>query len=225
MMPDFIGAFVVGLLGAGHCVGMCGGLSSLLMLNSPHKNPVLPLLFYNVGRIFSYSIFGGLVAGLTASLSHLASINHSLVWLRILSAVMMIILGLYIGRWWFGLLRLEQLGQTVWKWVSPYGRSLLPLKKSWYALPFGIIWGWLPCGLVYSTLTWAAVSGSALNGALIMSAFGIGTLPAMLLVGFGATKIKQLQQSNSFRSIAAISIVCYGLYSGYGAINMLINLH
>ncbi len=225
MMPDFLGAFVVGLLGAGHCVGMCGGLSSLLMLNSPNRNPAVPLLFYNVGRIASYSIFGAIVAGLTASLSHLTSLNHSLVWLRILSAVMMIILGLYIGRWWFGLLRLEKLGQNIWKWISPYGRSLLPLKKSWYALPFGIIWGWLPCGLVYSTLTWAAVSGSALNGALIMSAFGIGTLPAMLLVGFGATKIKQLQQSDWFRSVAAISIVCYGLYSGYGAINMLISLH
>ncbi len=225
MTPDFLGAFVVGLLGAGHCVGMCGGLGSLLTLNSTTNHAIVPLFFYNIGRIFSYSLFGAIVAGIAASLSELTSINNSLVWLRILSAIMMIILGLYIGKWWFGLLRLEQMGQFIWKWISPLGRTLLPLKKSWYALPFGIIWGWLPCGLVYSTLTWAAVSGSALNGALIMSAFGIGTLPAMLLVGLGATKIKQLQQSAIFRTIAAISIICYGFYSGYGAVNMLINLH
>ncbi len=221
MSADFLGAFIIGLLGTGHCVGMCGGLGSLLSLNS--ATPVMPLFFYNIGRIVSYSAFGAIVAGLTASLSQLTSINHSLVWLRILSAVMMIILGLYIGRWWFGLLKLEKLGQFIWKWVSPLGRSLLPLKKSWYALPFGIIWGWLPCGLVYSALTWSAVSGSALEGALIMTAFGLGTLPAMILVGLGATQIKQLQQSPIFRTIAAISIICYGIYTGYNAINMLIN--
>ncbi len=94
MTPDFIGAFVVGLLGAGHCIGMCGGLASLLTLNSPANHSVSPLLFYNVGRIVSYSVFGAIVAGLTASLSQLASFNHSLVWLRVLSAVMMIILAL-----------------------------------------------------------------------------------------------------------------------------------
>jgi len=224
MTPDYIGAFVIGLLGAGHCVGMCGGISALLTLNSgPDKSP-LSLLLYNVGRICSYSVFGAIVAGLTAALSELISLNHSLIWLRIFSALMMIILGLYVGKWWFGLLRLEQLGQGIWKWVSPLGRKFLPLKKSWYAFPFGIIWGWLPCGLVYSTLTWAAVSGGAFNGALIMGAFGIGTLPAMLLVGFGATQIKNLQQSQSIRTIAAASIICYGVYTGYSAIIMLINL-
>jgi len=224
MTPDFLGAFVIGILGAGHCVGMCGGLSALLNLNSGSKNTFPPILFYNLGRILSYAIFGAIVAGFAASLSQLTSINDSLIWLRVLSAIMMIILGLYIGRWWFGLLRLEQLGQIIWKKISPLGRKLLPLKKSWYALPFGIIWGWLPCGLVYSALTWAAVSGSAINGALIMAAFGMGTLPAMVLVGAGAAKVKQLQQSRSFRSIAAISIICYGLYTGYGAMNMLVNL-
>lgn len=224
MNPDFLGAFVIGLLGAGHCIGMCGGLGALLSLNTGSEKNVLPLLFYNVGRIFSYSVFGALVAGFTASLSQLSTINHSLIWLRILSGIMMIILGLYVGRWWFGLLKLEQLGQKIWKIISPLGRSLLPLKKSWYALPFGIIWGWLPCGLVYSALTWAAVSGGALEGALIMGAFGLGTLPAMLLVGLGATQIKQLQQSKTFRVIAAISIICYGLYTAYSAMNMLINL-
>ncbi|ELO1773894.1 sulfite exporter TauE/SafE family protein [Vibrio fluvialis] len=223
MTPDFIGAFVIGLLGAGHCMGMCGGLGALLTLNH-QSNPSAPLFFYNFGRIASYMLFGAIVGGLTASLSTVADINHFLVWLRLLAAVLMVGLGLYVGRWWFGVLKLEALGQRLWKHISPAGKALLPLKKSWYALPFGFIWGWLPCGLVYSILTWAAVSGGFLQGALVMGAFGLGTLPAMLLVGFGATKIKELQQSKIFRHIAAMFIIVYGVYTGIGAINMLITL-
>ncbi|WP_165311369.1 sulfite exporter TauE/SafE family protein [Vibrio ziniensis] len=224
MTADFIGAFIVGLLGTGHCVGMCGGLGALLSIGNGAYKSTVAIIFYNVGRILSYSLFGALIGGLSTTLSQLSMLNHSLVWLRILSAIMMIILGLYVGRWWFGLLRLEKLGTGIWKYISPLGRKLLPLKKSWHALPFGIIWGWLPCGLVYSALTWAAVSGGTLEGALIMGAFGVGTLPSMLLVGLGATQIKQLQQSPTFRTIAAISIICYGIYTGYSSINMLINL-
>ncbi len=224
MNADFVGAFVVGLLGTGHCVGMCGGLGSLLSIGQGTNKTALPIIFYNVGRIFSYFVFGALIGGLATTLTQISTLNHSLIWLRILSAMMMIVLGLYVGRWWFGLLKLEKLGTGLWKYISPLGRKLLPLKKSWHALPFGIIWGWLPCGLVYSALTWAAVSGSTLEGALIMGSFGLGTLPSMLLVGFGATQIKQLQQSPVFRTIAAISIICYGIYTGYNAINMLVNL-
>lgn len=223
MTPDFVGAFVIGLLGAGHCMGMCGGIASLLTLNQSGRQTT-PLLLYNTGRILSYMLFGAIIGGLVASLSTLAALNHVLIWLRLLAALLMVGLGLYVGRWWFGILKLERFGQSVWKHISPAGTALLPLKKSWYALPFGFIWGWLPCGLVYSILTWAAVSGGFLQGALIMGAFGLGTLPAMLLVGFGATKIKQLQQSKIFRHIAAVFIITYGLYTGYGAINMLVTL-
>ncbi len=224
MTADLLGAFIVGLLGTGHCVGMCGGLGSLLSIGNGTSKPYFSIVYYNIGRVVSYSLFGALIGGLTTTLSQLSALNHTLVWLRILSAVMMIVLGLYVGRWWFGLLKLEKLGAGIWQYISPLGRKLLPLKKSWHALPFGIIWGWLPCGLVYSALTWAAVSGSAINGALIMFAFGAGTLPSMLLVGLGAAQVKQLQQSPTFRTIAAISIICYGIYTGYNAINMLISL-
>lgn len=223
MSPDFLGAFVIGLLGAGHCMGMCGGIASLLTINQGSK-AAAPLLMYNAGRLLSYMTFGAIIGGLVSSLATLASLNHFLLWLRLVAALLMVGLGLYVGRWWFGILKLEQLGQHVWKLISPAGKALLPLRKNWYALPFGFIWGWLPCGLVYSILTWAAVSGGFLQGALVMGAFGLGTLPAMLLVGFGATKIKQLQQSKIFRHIAAVCIIVYGLFTGYGAINMLVTL-
>ncbi|MGC9423310.1 sulfite exporter TauE/SafE family protein [Vibrio sp.] len=223
--PDFIGAFVIGLLGAGHCMAMCGGLSSLLTIGSPSAHPMShTLLLYNAGRIISYMVFGALIGGFTASISQLASLNQSLIWLRLLAAMFMVILGLYIGRWWFGLLKLEAVGQKLWYYLSPLGRHFLPLTSRWQAIPFGFIWGWLPCGLVYSILTWAAVSGSAISGALIMGAFGMGTLPAMLAIGASATKLKHIQQSKYFRQLAALSIIAYGFYTVYGAVEILLAL-
>ncbi len=122
MTPDFIGAFVIGLLGAGHCMGMCGGLGALLTLNH-QSNPSAPLFFYNFGRIGSYMLFGAIVGGLTASLSAVADINHFLVWLRLLAAVLMIGLGLYVGRWWFGVLKLEL-------WANDYGNTFRPQESA-----------------------------------------------------------------------------------------------
>ncbi|MFG0606081.1 sulfite exporter TauE/SafE family protein [Vibrio mimicus] len=223
MSPDYLGAWIVGLLGAGHCLGMCGGISALLALNQPKSYPVL-LLYYNLGRLLSYALIGGIVGGITSSITGLVDLQSALVWLRIIAAMLMIVLGLYIGRWWFGLLRLEKIGQKVWLLISPLGKSLLPLKKQWHALPFGLIWGWLPCGLVYSMLTWSAVAGSFSQGAFIMLAFGLGTLPIMLASGWGANRLKHWQNSIFFRRCAAILLIAYGVYTAYDAVKLMINL-
>ncbi|EEX92354.1 membrane protein [Vibrio orientalis CIP 102891 = ATCC 33934] len=220
MSPDWIGAFLIGLIGAGHCMGMCGGIASMLTIGQSQPSKTIPL-FYNFGRLASYAFIGAIVGGTVASISEISSINNALTWLRLAAAVFMVLLACYIGRWWQGLLAIEKLGQSLWRVISPAGKSLLPLKSPVHAIPFGFIWGWLPCGLVYSTLTWSAVSGSALNGALIMAAFGLGTLPAMLLMGFGATYLHKLQQSQIFRNLGALILLTYGLYTGYGAIILL----
>ncbi|WP_394125491.1 sulfite exporter TauE/SafE family protein [Vibrio hepatarius] len=220
MSPDWIGAFLIGLIGAGHCMGMCGGIASMLTIGQSQPSKTIPL-FYNSGRLISYAFIGAIVGGTVASISEISSLNNALTWLRLAAAVFMVLLACYIGRWWQGLLAVEKLGQTLWRFISPAGKSLLPLKSPIHAIPFGFIWGWLPCGLVYSTLTWSAVSGSALNGALIMIAFGLGTLPAMLLMGFGATYLHKLQQSQIFRNLGALILLTYGLYTGYGAIILL----
>lgn len=203
-------------------MGMCGGIASMLSItsnNSSHR--ITTPLFYNLGRLLSYSLIGGLIGGTVSTLSNLTDINQALIWLRLIASLFMILLAFYIGRWWHGLLVIEKLGQRLWKVISPAGKSLLPLKSSVHALPFGFIWGWLPCGLVYSTLTWSAVSGSSVNGALIMLAFGLGTLPAMLLVGISASYLKKIQQSQLFRHVGALLILAYGLYTAFKTINML----
>ncbi|WP_104036774.1 sulfite exporter TauE/SafE family protein [Vibrio jasicida] len=222
MSPDFIGAFMIGLVGAGHCMGMCGGIASLVSMGTKNTkpSPVIPL-FYNIGRLASYGCVGAMVGGAISGLSELSGLTQSLAWLRFIAAIFMILVALYIAKWWQGLLIIEKLGQSLWKLISPAGRSLLPLKHPLHALPFGFIWGWLPCGLVYSALTWSAVSGSALSGGMIMLAFGLGTLPSMLAIGYGASHFQKLQKSLIFRNISALILITYGVYTAAGAMRML----
>ncbi len=222
MNPDFIGALMIGLVGSGHCMGMCGGIASLLSMGSSQTkaSPLIPL-FYNCGRLASYALIGVIVGGAISGLTELSGLTQSLAWLRLVAAIFMILVALYIAKWWQGLLVIEKLGQQLWKFISPSGKRLLPLKSPIHALPFGFIWGWLPCGLVYSALTWSAVSGGAINGGLIMLAFGVGTLPSMLAVSYGANIFNKLQKSSIFRNLSALILMGYGGYTAFGAIRLL----
>ena len=152
MTPDWLGAFLIGIIGAGHCMGMCGGIASLLSSNAPSQSVLVPI-FYNLGRLISYGVIGAIVGGAISTVAEFSQVNQSLTWLRLIAALFMILLACYIGKWWHGLVYIERLGQKLWKRIAPAGQSLLPLKSPLYALPFGLVWGWLPCGLVYSTLT------------------------------------------------------------------------
>lgn len=185
MSIDFYAAFIIGLMGAGHCLGMCGGVAAALTMGMPNQqknNRWHYLLMYNLGRLLSYTIAGGIIGGAFAGVATLSGSSYALISLRLFASVMMIILALYLGQWWQGLVKIEKVGHILWKRIAPKANTFLPLKSPMAALPFGVLWGWLPCGLVYSTLSWAAVSGSLVSGSLVMLAFGLGTLPAMLVV-------------------------------------------
>lgn len=224
---DWLGALMIGVLGSAHCMGMCGGIASAIGLTSVSNSSnsrggkFFTPLFYNMGRLVSYALTGAIIGGAVASASQIATDFAVLNWLRLLSAIVMIVLALYIGQWWQGLLAIEKLGQHLWKYISPVTTRLLPLKSPLHALPLGFLWGWLPCGLVYSTLTWAAVSGSALNGASIMLAFGIGTLPAMLMVGVGATYLNKVKNSVLFRQLGATLLLGYGIFIAIETVRLL----
>lgn len=223
MNTDWVAAFLIGLLGAGHCMGMCGGIASLMNLGQVStKRQWLNPLFYNIGRLSSYALIGAIIGGSISTISSYSGINSPLNWLRLLSAVFMLLLALYIGQWWNGLIWIEKLGQSLWKHIAPFGQKLLPIKRPIYAIPFGFIWGWLPCGLVYSMLTWAAAAGNSINGALIMLAFGLGTLPLMLAVGVSATQFNQLVKSLLFRRLGAFILLAYALFQLYqGVVRLL----
>lgn len=224
MNIDFIGAFVVGLMGAGHCIGMCGGISAVISMNSVKTGYPrwLFILLYNIGRIVSYTIFGFIIGGLFISIASTSESYSALVYLRIFAGLLMCLLALYIANWWKGLVYIEVIGKKLWQYISPLTKPLLPLKTPFHAIPFGFLWGWLPCGLVYSTLSWAAVSGGALNGSLIMLAFGLGTLPAMFLVGIGAQAFQSVINHKLTKNISATLLLIYGIHTVYIALQQLI---
>ncbi|ELR64510.1 Putative membrane copper tolerance protein [Photobacterium marinum] len=225
MNIDLYAAFMIGLMGAGHCLGMCGGVAAALTLGMPgqqHSGRWPYLFCYNAGRLVSYSVAGAIIGGAFAGIASLSGYSSALISLRLFAAIMMILLALYIGQWWLGITKIEQAGQFLWRYISPTAKSFLPLKSPFAALPFGILWGWLPCGLVYSTLSWAAASGSAISGAGVMFAFGLGTLPAMILVGSMAQQLQNLLKSLYFKRASALMLLAYGLHTGYIAIKQLL---
>lgn len=220
---NFVAALLIGLTGAGHCISMCGGIAAAVTIGMPNKpqHHWIYLLYYNLGRISSYMIAGLIVSQVVVEVSALSGSTNILILLRILASIMMIILGLYIGKWWSGLTHIERIGHVIWRFILPLTKHFLPLTSPLKAIPFGFLWGWLPCGLVYSTLTWAAVSGSAIDGMIIMLAFGLGTLPAMLALGSIADKFKSLLNNSYFKRINGLFIIIYGIHTGYIAINQI----
>lgn len=210
-------AFLIGLLGGVHCVGMCGGIMNALSFAMPDQGSAksrtfLTLLLYNMGRIASYSLAGFMIGGLSMLLQGPVGILGP--GLRIFAGVMMIAMGLYLAGWWRGLVHLESLGNhLIWRHLQPYGKRLMPVRRPWQALVLGTLWGWLPCGLVYSTLTLAGSIGNGAQAALIMLSFGFGTLPAMILTGAFANRLKSWIQNTAVRNIAAILVMGFGIWT------------
>lgn len=225
MSSDFLAALLIGLLGAGHCLGMCSGIASAITFSNKADqsklSSLLSLLLYNTGRVSSYSLAGAIFAGSSSALILFFGGKEALVYLRLLAAILMLFLALYISRLWFGLLKLEQAGQFLWQFIKPIAQYFIPLKHPVYAFPLGFLWGWLPCGLVYSTLSWAASSGSALNGFIIMLAFGLGTMPAMLSVGSVSQQLKYYLNHHLFRYGSGLLLTLFAGHTFYIAFKQL----
>ncbi len=210
MRDALIAGFLLGLFGSGHCLGMCGGIGAALG-SAARRWPLT--LVYHAGRIGSYcalgALFGLLVAVGADALQPLLPIAGAL--LRTLAALLVIAMGLYIAGWWLGLTRLEAVGAKLWRHVAPLTRTLLPPKGFGDALLLGALWGLLPCGLIYSSLAWAAASGDAFEAALRMGAFGLGTLPAMAAVTFGGQQLQRTLQRPLLRKLAGVVLIGFGV--------------
>tara|TARA_R110001583_G_scaffold19886_1_gene77183 strand:+ start:11634 stop:12311 length:678 start_codon:yes stop_codon:yes gene_type:complete len=223
IINDFFSAFLIGILGAGHCIGMCSGIASALSfsINPDQKNGLLSLLLYNLGRISSYSIAGFIFAASSSVLIVWMGGKESLIYLRIFAAFVMLLLAFYIARLWNGLLIVERGGQFLWKFIKPLAQYFLPLKHPILAFPLGFFWGWLPCGLVYSTLVWAISTADAVNGMMIMLGFGLGTLPAMMLVGSLSHKLKKILNNQWFRYGSGLILALFAFQTLYIAFKQL----
>lgn len=209
-------AFIIGLLGSAHCVGMCGGIMNALSFALPPEKQgfrrALPiLLFYNLGRIFSYCLAGAFLGAIGWWLFSTGKLAGPA--LRLFAGFMMIAMGLYLGGWWRGLVHLEKMGGYLWRYLQPWGNRLMPVSKPWQALLLGALWGWLPCGLVYSTLTLSISAANWQYSSLVMLSFGLGTMPVMLLTGAFAHQVKDWIQKRSVRNIAALLVIGFGVWT------------
>ena len=216
---SYIAVFVAGFLGGVHCVGMCGGIVGALSLGLTdekrlHVRGNLPYLFlYNIGRIVSYAIAGAIVGGLGAMAVDMLSVRQAQLYLQLLAALFMILLGLYLNGWWRVLIRVEQAGNILWQRLEPIGRRLLPVRHPLHAFILGLVWGWLPCGLVYSILIMTLMSGDAASGALLMLSFGLGTLPNLLAMGIFAAFLQKLVRQVWVRQLAGGLVILFGVYT------------
>ncbi|MEO2265770.1 sulfite exporter TauE/SafE family protein [Pseudoalteromonas pernae] len=209
---NFVAALLMGLAGSGHCVAMCGGIAGSFQLASKELSPIGGALSYNIGRLTSYVIAGALVGGLSAVFAKQSTIISQS--LSIVSAVFMILVGLYVMRVFNTLAKVEKLGNwAIWRHLVKLNKHLMPVNSYPKAVLYGALWGWLPCGLVYSALTWSILSQSAAQGALFMALFALGTMPALLALGLGVNAVKRTMNYPWVRLVLGNLLLWYGLYS------------
>ena len=202
-------AALLGLAASGHCLVMCGGISAALGMaaakDSAGRTRPLLLVSYQLGRISAYSLAGLLLAGIFGGLISLLDIESVRRTLRALSALALLLAALVA----FGRLRDPGagIGRKLWQRLAPLGRRLLPVNTLPRAFTFGMIWGWMPCGFVYSVLLVATLQLDAVRGAMTMAAFGLGTAPALLITAFGAQRFKGFAALPAARHVAGFVLL------------------
>ena len=220
-MPDsgYFALFLVGLLGGTHCVGMCGGIVGALSLGGPARWSMH--LAYNAGRILSYTAAGALAGALGAAGIGLGGDAPVRIVLYLIANLMLVALGLYLLGVTRALAFTERLGQRLWLRIQPQTRRFLPARTVAQAFPLGVLWGWLPCGLVYSALATALGSASMTGGALAMLAFGAGTLPNLLAAGILLARMNEFVRRTPVRIASGLLVLGFGLYGLIGVMRLL----
>jgi len=215
----YLAVFLVGLLGGVHCVSMCGGIVGALSLQV--EQPVAPAstpscvrqwplhLAYSVGRIASYTLAGAIVGSIGLLYRDVLPVQ---IGLYVLANLMLIALGLYLTGFTRLLAPLERGGQVLWRRVQPLTRRFLPVRTVAQALPLGALWGFLPCGMVYGVLSTALMTGSAARGAGLMLAFGLGTLPNLLLAGLALGRFRDFTRNGTVRLVAGLLVLGFGVW-------------
>lgn len=225
---SYLVAFAMGLFSALHCLSMCGSIIGSLTLSlrreiRENKYQLIPfVLSYNIGRVASYSVVG-YFAGLLHNVLMLPlgeGQGHRI--LQIVSALIMAGAGLHIAGWFPRFAYIERAGALIWRRIEPIGRKLVPVETLPQALIFGMIWGWLPCGLVYAALTLAATAGNEVRSTLTMLFFGLGTLPTVIGIGIMTSLMVRLSSLRRFRQVAGISLIILALLAAFPQINPMV---
>ena len=209
----WIAALLLGLAGGAHCAGMCGGIVGALSLAPGGRaRPVAFTLAYHAGRASSYAAAGAVVGALGQTGLALRGGQASQQLLFGFASLALLGAGLYVAGYAPFVRRIEAAGGAIWRHVEPFSRPLIPATTASRAALLGVLWGWLPCGMVYGALLIALGTGSVLSGALTMAAFALGTMPSLLAIGLFARTASRQPARRGLRRIAGAAIAAVGIY-------------
>lgn len=221
MLPEvtfLLAALAGGLVGSGHCLGMCGGIVGAFALGVPADRRARPggllayVLAYQVGRLLVYATLGAIAGAVGAAVAGLLPPAAARLGSRALAAAFFLGLGLYLVGWPQLLLPLERAGARLWRRIEPLGRRLLRPRTPLHAVGLGAVWGFLPCGLVYSMLALAATAGGTAGGAATMAAFGLGTVPALLFAGLASGWLGRISRQGLVRRTAGVAYLAAAVW-------------
>jgi len=195
-LPVMLSAMLAAGLASGvHCVGMCGGI--VAAFDSRRVVPIVPAgrtwlrrLAFNAGRISTYSAAGA-VAGAIGTAAYASGALPAQSTLQVLASIVLVVIGLHLAGAGRLLSPLEALGAPLWRRLQPAAARLMQAPGPTASFAAGLVWGWLPCAMVYAALAAAAFSGGPAQGALSMAAFGLGTLPFLLAAGWLARRLQR----------------------------------
>ena len=202
-------AFLAGLLGSGHCFGMCGGIAAGLGAMSRGR-ALVPALQFNLSRLVSYAVLGLVAATVLSGVSGLLPISR---WLRVLTALMILLIGLKFLFNFRGIEFIERGGAGLWKKILPFAMKAGNRQDALGRILLGACWGLIPCGLVYSVLMTAASTANPVSGALTMLAFGAGTLPAMLGLTAAAPALATFLEDRTVRRLIGFALIVLAVWT------------
>jgi len=215
--PELIAsAFVLGFAGSVHCLAMCGGIAGALAQSADGgaRGRARASGLHAVGRITTYALAGAL-AGQAGSVA-VGAPSSARVWIRFALGAALVLIGWQVAARGRVLAPLERAGYAFWRRLTPLmvrlGRPRRPVQR----IALGLLWGALPCGLVYAALIVASATGSALGGAGAMVAFGLGTLPAVLAASSVGSLVERFGGNASLRRTSGGLLVAFGLWSLVG---------
>lgn len=222
-MNEILTALLMGLTGSAHCLTMCGSLSVALGFSIPkHKSFWLYALFVSFGRVFGYGVIG-LTANVIAQ-SILVASNGHILYLSILSGVLMIGIGLHISGLSSVIVRIEVIGRFIDKALTPIKQKIMPIDSLGKCLLYGLLWGFLPCGLVYTALSLALVSPTPGAAFGVMVVFGFTTIPAVVGMTIFSRQLTKIFNNQIIKLLLGAIISCVGLFQIYVSSNKLLSL-
>jgi sulfite exporter TauE/SafE len=217
MEPTPLVALLIGLSSSLHCVGMCGAISGALGISLPAKvrgrraQLIGFHLLLGLGRMTTYGTAGALAGLLGSTVLPTTAPGGAASLTRLLPDLITLALGLHLAGWLPRLALVERLSAPLWRALEPLDRYLLPLRTPLQALLYGMVWGWLPCGLVYWALLIAVTAGNLPGSAIFMIVFGAATLPSTLATGLLAGWARSLPRLPGAKQATGLLLAGLGL--------------